>query len=126
MSVRAPEQFIVVESLRHQRPESVREVAGRYGFVRKTSEGTRGSEIWVKEEAAGYFVIRIDSQGHGHWFHSRRPHYHKNWIEVTDLANYLEGFVPTAYVYSDEGHLLGKAGEMKGSDRLAKLQHIPR
>jgi hypothetical protein len=124
--VRAPEQFLVVEPLRHQRLEFVRKLAASYGFALKTAEGTRDSEIWVKEDAGGFFVIRMDGQGHGQWFHSRRPHYHKNWIEVTDLANYLKGFVPSAYVYSDDGQLLGKAGEMKGSDRLAKLQHIPR
>jgi hypothetical protein len=126
MSAKPPEHFLVVEPLRHHRPEFVRELAGSYGFVRKTAGGTRDSEIWVKEEAGGFFVIRMDAQGHGQWFHSRRPHYHKNWIEVTDLSNYLEGFVPTAYVYSDDGQLLGQASEMKGSDRLARLQHIPR
>ena len=127
-----PNRFVVTETLKHHRPEYVRTVCENYDFTCRTTQGTSASEIWVKPDGGdGFWIIRLDSMGHDtRYFFGGRPHYHKNWIESQALLDkYLEKYTPEAWVYSDAGVLLGRAGTgNKGgtSDRKAKLQHIPR
>jgi hypothetical protein len=122
----APQQFPVVEPFKHQSPEKVREIAQRYGFRCETAQGTHEAEIWTKITGGGYWVIRIDSQGHGRWAHGRRPHYHKNWVEISKLPHYLKQYLPEAYVYDDNGALLGQSKDIVHPESKSKAQHIPR
>jgi hypothetical protein len=122
----APNRFIVLESFKHHRPEYVREIANRYGFVRRKGDGTYKVEIWVKEEGGGCFIIRLDTQGHTRFYQRGRPHYHKDWVPLELLATYLKRYVRETYVYSDDGVLLGMSEDLKHPDHLAKAAHIPR
>ncbi|MEQ9409204.1 MAG: hypothetical protein RIK87_15825 [Fuerstiella sp.] len=122
----APDQFVVTERFKHKSPETVRALAERYGFTRRTTQGTKDSETWVKPGASGFWVIRVDSQGHGRWYHGRRPHYHKNWVEAAKLNVYLSRYLPDAYVYSDDGTLIGQSQHSVHPESRSKAQHIPR
>ncbi len=121
-----PNRFPVLEHFTHQSPERVREIAQRYGFRCETNQGTKDTEIWVKPAANGYWIIRIDSQGHGRWHHGRRPHYHKNWVEAAKLRVYLTRYLPDAYVYDDQGQLIGQTQDSVHPEWKSKAQHIPR
>ena len=128
MTPTAPTRFVITEMFRHSRPESVRSIAKRAGFELKTVQGTSDSEIWsMPAEEGGFWIIRIDSQGHDTQYHfGSRPHYHKNWVATeAQLARYCEKYLGKAAVYDDAGVLLGKARDMK-TDGLAKAQHILR
>ena len=108
-----PARFIVGESFRHTRPETVRLIAQNQGFQNQTPGGTKDSEIWTKSEGdGGFWIIRIDSMGHDTKFHfGQRPHYHKNWVaSETMLRKYLTKYTPGAFVYNDGGVLIGMAG----------------
>jgi hypothetical protein len=121
-----PNRFIVADTFTHHRPEYVREVATRHGFEQRTPGGSAEAETWVKSDGHGWFIIRLDTQGHGSFFHGGRPHYHKDWVPADKLTKYLSGYMPTAYVYSDAGVLLGMAKDSKQSGSVAKGAHIPR
>ena len=126
-----PAKFVVLETFRHTRPEAVRDIALAYGFERRTVAGTARSEVWVKPDTrGGFWLIRLDSMGHDTTRHfGSRPHYHKNWVSSEALLQeYMERFTPLAWIYSDEGIIVGLAGAADDmhSDRKAKIQHIPR
>ncbi|MBX3438081.1 MAG: hypothetical protein KF861_11365 [Planctomycetaceae bacterium] len=126
-----PLRFLVTEPFRHQRPEYVRRVAVEHGFECRTRQGTKESEIWVREDGnGGYWIIRMDAMGHDTRFHfGARPHYHKNWVDSDAmLRQYLMRFTPGASVYNDDGVLVGLAGGSGDMhpDQKAKVQHIPR
>ncbi len=122
----APAQFPVHEHFKHQSHDRVREVAQRYGFRCETTQGTKDTEIWVKQGVGGHWIIRLDSQGHGRWHHGRRPHYHKNWVESAKLQIYLTRYLPDAYVYDDDGQLIGQTLDSIHPESKSKAQHIPR
>jgi hypothetical protein len=129
----APPRFILTETFKHHRPEYVRAIAQRHGFVPQTQAGTAKSEIWSKPDGnGGHWIIRMDAMGHDTKFHfGGRPHYHKNWVASDAiLAKYLTKYAPEAWVYNDAGAVMGQAGQLTGkggkSDRHAKDQHIPR
>ena len=127
-----PNVFAVAEALKHRSPEYVRGIAGRYGFRCRTAQGTKESEIWTKPDGSGgHWIIRLDTMGHATRFHfGARPHYHKNWVESNELLQeYLSKYTPEAWVFSDAGLLIGRAGggnQGGRSDRKAKEQHVPR
>ncbi|NOX54018.1 MAG: hypothetical protein GXP27_06170 [Planctomycetes bacterium] len=133
--MKAPSQFIVRETFRHTRPELVRAILRRYGFERRvkagrTDQGRQESEIWALPDShGGYWLVRIDATGHDTWYHfGQRPHYHKEWVDSESVLNrYLREYTPEAWIYSDSGLLIGRAGggEIQ-PDRKAKVQHILR
>ena len=128
----APPRFIVAESFTHRSPEFVRSLAVSGGFTCRTRQGTSKSEIWAKndEERGAFWIIRMDSMGHDTRFHfGSRPHYHKNWVDSEQtLQKYLNQYTPEAWVYADNGSLIGRAGGTSSMhpDLKAKSQHIPR
>jgi hypothetical protein len=124
-----PERFNVHEQFRHKSPDAVREIAKRYGFACRTKTNTARSEIWAVHDygSNGYFIIRMDTQGHPWSAHQSRPHYHKNWVASYDqLATYIAAYDPTAIVYDDDGRMLGESAHSVHPEHLAKAQHIPR
>jgi hypothetical protein len=125
----APDRFILSDRFQHTAPDSVRAIAKRNGFDCRTAWRTARSEIWVKADpfGNGYWIVRMDTQGHPSSVHQSRPHYHKNWVANSDqLSGYLAAYDPTAIVYSDDGQLLGESAHSVHPEHLAKAQHIPR
>lgn len=142
----APERFVLSEFFRHHSPDKVRAAARRHGFTlavdvceeegssKSDRERRNRTEIWAKADhgdaegpnPGGYWIIRIDAQGHRDWFHGRRPHYHKNWVPSHLLRKYLRQYTRGAYAYDDSGQLLGRVGDCNHPGSLAKGQHIPR
>lgn len=126
-AVVAPATFLIPERFTHRSPDVVRSLAKRHGFCSQTPIGTAKSEIWTRAGRIGFWIVRLDTQGHGPWFHGRRPHYHKNWVaSVADLHAYLIRYTPKAFVYDDHGSLVGAAPRAIHPEHLSKAQHIPR
>jgi hypothetical protein len=132
--MQAPSRFCVAERFKHHNPEYVRDLATRHGFEQRTQASGEKPEIWIKPNfsdsgpgPAGYWIIRLDMKGHGAWFHGRRPHYHKNWVDsLATLLLYLTEYTPQAFVYGDDGTLIGRADQSTHPEHKSKAQHIPR
>lgn len=129
-----PSTFLLQVQFQHKSPDFVRNVARKNGFECRTHQGTKDSEIWTLPDGThgGHWIIRIDSMGHETRFHfGQRPHYHKNWVESDQLLKkYLRQYTPEAWVYADNGNLIGRAANAADDplhpDQKAKLQHILR
>jgi hypothetical protein len=130
----APKKFLFSVPFQYNSPDFVRNFARKYGFELRTRSGTKDSEIWTlpDETHGGHWIIRIDSMGHNTTFHfGQRPHYHKNWVDNDHLLEkYLREYTPEAWVYADNGSLIGRAAteaeDFLHADKKAKLQHILR
>ncbi|HQR08090.1 MAG TPA: hypothetical protein PLN21_14775 [Gemmatales bacterium] len=128
-----PVIFPIHESLTHQSPERVREIAQRYGFQRHA--GSVSSEIWYRLAGRGYATIRIDAAGHlarkkpehaiggiSAGVHGGVPHYHKEWVSADLFRQYLVAYVRQAVRYNDSGQPITKAM----NDGVAKDTHMKR
>jgi hypothetical protein len=143
--VAAPQRFPDFLKVRHQNLDAVRSAAQHHGFAKVSApkvqykpasgvgKGTSigQSEIWAKydPQSKGYFIVRIDPQGHATKLdkmqkisinapgpHGGRPHYHKEWVPENEYSHYLHAPTSNTVKYNDAGHF----------DTSIQGTHIPR
>ncbi len=161
-----PPRKFPFSSIKHVGPDMVRRELQQQGFsmaaqangyriaaTNMTKKGPRGvsvgpKEIWTKYDSTtdGYFVVRMDPQGHAtktdfggqisvvsqarsgeHLTHGGRPHYHKEWVPKDEYADYLKRPTANTLKFDDAGEFIGKNGDATlWTGQALKATHIPR